>query len=94
MRWIALVAVVALSACIPEDKTPVCMTPQESGVVLSVNSESGVNYGRGGPYPWQISTVTVRMNNGVSRICSIRNVDAKMFPIGERVNLALAKRAL
>lgn len=94
MRRIVVLVAVALSGCLSEDKTPACMTPQESGVILSVTSDAGVNYGRGGPYPWQVSTVTVRMNNGVSRICSIRDVAPKMFPIGERVNLALAKRAL
>jgi hypothetical protein len=92
MRKLALIIPLALFGCI--DPPPVCMTPNESGVILAVNTTRGYNTGRGGPYPWMTSTVTVRMNNGVSRICSISDMDEKMFPIGERVNLAIAKRAL
>jgi hypothetical protein len=93
MRKLALIIPLALFGCM--DPPPACMTPNESGVILAVNTARGLDYGgRGGPYPWMRSTVTVRMNNGVSRVCTVSDVDKSMFPIGERVNLALARRAL
>jgi hypothetical protein len=90
-RLLILFAMASLSACLPGHKR--CMNENEVGTVVGSKTVAGQFCERtSGCENWQYATVTVRMANGVTRVCKIDDVSAGLLEPGTKVNLSVGYR--
>jgi hypothetical protein len=94
MKKLALLPMLLLAACSIPDPVP-CMTEKEYGTVLEVKGDIREYCGRSGCNSVPSATVSVKMPNGVVRICQASYLTPKMFPaVGEKVSLTLLQRVM